>query len=145
MNRLFPLTVLCLIAGLISGFLISYIIYQPRIENLQKENENLNIQIENIESRFLTLQEENNQLKQKIITLQKENENLKQKLYKPLPTGFDMETLTLILMSEDYERLKAEGLTDQQILEYLVEKYGQSFTEYFIQSNWKWIAGYEWK
>jgi chromosome segregation ATPase len=78
---------LFLIAGLVSGFLASYAIYQPQIQDLetqlqeqQKQNENLKTQIGNLENQVSNLQTENTEIKTQLTEYKRENENLKTQL-----------------------------------------------------------------
>jgi chromosome segregation ATPase len=73
LNRFYPLTALCLIIGLVSGFLASYAIYQPQIQNLQ-------IQLQEQRKQNESLEAENIQIKHKLASMEKRIKFLEQRL-----------------------------------------------------------------
>jgi regulator of replication initiation timing len=126
LNRPYPLIALCLIIGLITGFLASYAIYQPQIQDLetqlqeqeqQKRNENLKTQIGNLENQVSNLQTENTKIKTQLAEYQ-----------------------TLKEMLKEYNLLrKNPSITEYIIYRHFSTKYGEETTKKF----WEIIVGHK--
>jgi cell division protein FtsB len=172
---------LFLIAGLIGGFLASYAIYQPQIQNLQtqlqeqenqleahqtqiKEQQNiiegfkiqvreyheevrkLNSQIQSLQAEIESLHKENTQLKTQIKELNTELIETRRKalhlsrLLSMTEQEYFINLLRKNILQNEYNQMKAEGLTDEEILKKIVAEW--QISPELLKANWKQISGH---